>query len=712
MATIERIIERGKKQIPNFDEAKVRAAYEFAAEKHCDQKRSSGENYISHPLAVANILLDFSPDEDSICAALLHDICEDCGVNCETISKKFGKTVAHLVDGLSKLSRVNITGEERQINSLRKMFLSMARDVRVVLIKLCDRLHNMQTLHFLNEKKQQKIAHETLQIYAPIAARLGIFSIKAPLEDLAFFYLLPEKYENIQKQMKTHTSYREGILKNAKKKLSEILKKEKIDGEISARVKHFYSIFKKMERKNFENVDELYDIFALRIIVPKVSDCYALLGRVHQSFIPLSKRFKDYIAVPKPNGYRSLHTTVLGLSGLKEKSLPIEIQIRTKKMQHEAEFGIAAHWNYKENKEQKADEKSRWIVSLLEIEKTQKDNTEFMNDLRIDTFSDRIFVLTPRGEVRDLPAGATPVDFAFSIHTDIGLTIKMAKINGKIAPLDSILKNGDVVEIIKSKTPRPHQHWLSFVKTSIAKNQIRRFFASQDRDKILRDGREILNKVLEKFGLPPLSPHLKILQEFDKNRKTLHDREELLEHVGNGSLAATLIVKKILRNRGIFLQKKEKVEKEKTPDARKSEILIDNQSGIPVHLAQCCAPQLPEPIIGFVNRGKSISVHSQNCKNLEKIPPSQLVEARWAEAKQPEKINLKIFTNKNRPGVLAEITQIFADKKINIEKISPQKLSPLHFEIDAEIEVPNFEILESVFAQIEKIYAVEKICKV
>jgi GTP pyrophosphokinase len=601
---LTKMLSRAHRRINNLNESRVKKAFEFAAQKHGGQKRASGEDYISHPIGVANILLDFSPDEDSLIAALLHDVTEDCGVSQEELEKRFGATVMKLVSGLEKLSRLQARGESRQVGSLRKMFLAMARDVRVVLIKLCDRLHNMQTLHFLKSEKQIRIAEETLQIYAPIAARLGIFAIKGPLEDLSFFYLWPEKYEQIAQQMKKHEENRTRILKSARKTLWKILKEEKIIGDVVGRVKHFYSIFKKMRRKDVETVDELYDLFAVRIIVPSISDCYAVLGRVHQTFTPLSKRFKDYIAVPKPNGYRSLHTTVIGISGAKTKSIPVEIQIRTQKMQIESEFGVAAHWSYKENKTpQKVAEKSNWIKSLVEIEETQKDNQNFLSDLKIDTFSDRIFVLTPNGEIRDLPAAATPIDFAFSIHTKIGLCTRATKINGKIAPLNSILKNGDVVEILKSKTPQPHQNWISFTKTSLAKNQIRRFFSGLDREKILRDGREILNKSLERFSLPPLDPHLQILKDFDPNRKTLRDREEILEHVGNGSLSSSLVVKKILKNRGEVFAKNKKIHRPNNEGKKEFEILVDGQKGIPLRSAGCCKPKPFDPIVGFATRG-------------------------------------------------------------------------------------------------------------
>ena len=700
MPTIEKLISRAQKQIPALDSERVLHAFEFAKESHANQKRASGENYICHPLAVANILLDLNPDEDAIIAALLHDVTEDCDVDCKAIEKNFGSTVAKLVDGLEKISHLRATGEDRQINSLRKMFLAMSKDLRVVLIKLSDRLHNMQTLHFVPPEKQQRIARETLQIYAPIAARLGIYAIKSPLEDLAFFYLQPEEYQDIATQMKKHEPHRTKILKSAKKILEKILRKENVTGQITGRVKHFYSIFKKLKRKGASSIDELYDIFALRIIVKNIADCYSLLGRVHQAFTPLSKRFKDYVAVPKPNGYQSLHTTVIGLSGTKKKSIPVEIQIRTEQMQQEAEFGIASHWHYKEKGKSVPDlRKADWVKSL--VVPGQKNNIEFMHDLATDAFSDRIFVLTPGGDVKDLPKGATPIDFAFLVHTDLGLCTKAAKVNGKIVPLQKELKNGDVIEIVTSKHPTPHQNWISFVRTSSARNRIRRFFKAQDREKIIRDGKQILNDQLERLGAGKLDAHLQVLKNFGNKKRSLQERLEIIERIGNGSLNVATIAKKLIAKREKRQQTFRKSETQ-TSKEKIDEILVAGEEKIPIRFASCCHPDPSKSIVGFVTRGQHVTIHFQDCKTIAKLDPARLIECKWSSEKRTEGVTFKIMTTENRPGLLFEIVKIFARREINLERVEPKRISPIHFEItlQAHVDIPLANKLVDLLEQI------------
>ena len=716
MISIDQIIRRAKKYLPDVNQKRIREAFEFAQNQHKDQKRTSGEKYIFHPLAVAGILLDFSPDEDTIIASLLHDITEDCDITIDDIKKKFGLNVAMLVDGMEKLSHIQAKGLERQVGSLRKMFLAMAKDIRVVLIKLADRLHNMQTLHFLREDKQKRIAKETLLIYAPIAARLGIYALKGPLEDLSFFYLFPEEYAEIAEQMKQHESYRTRILKNAKSSLQKSLKKDGIEGIITGRVKHFYSIWKKLQKKDKESIDNLYDIFALRIIVDNLSDCYSVLGRIHQNWTPLSRRFKDYIAVPKPNGYRSLHTTVIGLSGIKDKSVPIEIQIRTQKMQEEAEFGVAAHWAYKEVSLGISENKSEWIKSLIDIGKKTTNNKDFMNSLETDIFSDRIFVLTPNGDVHDLPKEATPIDFAFSIHTSIGLSSKAAKVNGKIVPLHHHLNNGDVIEIITTKNYQPHQNWISFVKTSQARNNIRKFFKSQNKEKIIREGRNILNKHLERFNLDKLNTNLQILKNISGKRKTLKEREEILERIGNGSLSPSNIIKGILKER--IDKEGEKFSKikinsndedqDKETENKKEEILIAGEDKIPIRIAECCHPKSQQPIVGFVTRGTHITIHSQNCRTLQNLDSKRLVEAKWAN-QEFDYVTFLIITNIDRLGLFRDIADVFAQRNIGLESGYSKRTSPITSEICLKARINNFDLANSVLDELEGLEGVKQV---
>ncbi len=704
MLSVDQLLKKADTFIPDLDKKRVKEAFVFAKEQHKGQKRASGEDYIYHPLTIANLLLDFLPDEDALIAALLHDVTEECDLTPKDIEKKFGKTVANLVDGMEKLSHVRAYGKDRQIGSLRKMFLAMAKDIRVVLIKLVDRLHNMQSLHFLRKDKQERIAEETLTIYAPIAARLGIYALKGPLEDLSFFYLYPDKYTDIAQQMRKHEPYRTRILKNAKKELKKALEEDDVLGEINGRVKHYYSIYKKMQRKNSESIDSLYDIFALRVVVPTIKDCYVVLGRIHQYWTPLSKRFKDYIAVPKPNGYKSLHTTVIGLSGIKTKSVPIEIQIRTPKMQEEAEYGVAAHWHYKDGSRTPL-KPGVWVKHLADIENKIKSNKEFFQNIQIDTFSDRIFVLTPNGDVKDLPQGATPVDFAFAVHSDVGMRIKIAKVNGKIVPLDYQLENGNVVEIVTSRDSNPHQNWISFVKTTSARNKIRNYLKSQNREKIVREGRELLNKQLVRFGLEELDPHLQALKNINNKKRTLKEREEILERIGNGSLSASKIVKNLLGKKDLSKKPANKTYKTKiiSETGEVGEILVSGEKKIPVKMPKCCAPKEGDRIIGFITRGGHVTVHKTDCKTIKNLDHARMVDARWASDKSAL-VTFIVNTNTDRVGLLRDIVDIFVKSGVSLKSFGfLERISPISAQIYLKAVVNNFEMITILMDRIESV---------
>lgn len=711
MLSFDSLIEKAHNLIPNINEERVRKAFFVASEVHKGQKRESGEDYIYHPLTIANSLLDFLPDEDALIAALLHDTTEDGKLTIEDLKNDFGETVAELVNGLEKLSHVSAHGKDRQIGSLRKMFLAMAKDIRVVLIKLADRLHNMQSLHFLRKDKQERIAEETLTIYAPIAARLGVYALKGPLEDLSFFYLYPEDYADIAQQMKKHEPYRTRILKNAKRDVLKILAEDGVKGEITGRIKHYYSIFKKLQKKETGDIDNLYDIFALRIIVPTIKDCYVVLGRIHQHWTPLAKRFKDYIAVPKPNNYRSLHTTVIGLSGVKTRSVPIEIQIRTPEMQEEAEYGIAAHWNYKEKRG--SEEASVWVRHLADIENKIKSNQEFVKNLQLDTFSDRIYVLTPNGDVKDLPFGATPIDFAFSVHTDVGMHIKAAKVNGKIVPLDYQLENGNVVAIITTKDSNPHQNWISFVKTTTARNKIRQYLKSQDKEKIIREGKDLINKQLKRFGLEELDPHLQALKEINGKKKTMREREEILERVGNGSLNAVKVVKGLLKTEEDKQAPKKQTYKTEieSESGKTSEILISGEEKIPVKMPQCCEPKEGDKIIGFITRGGHVTIHKKNCNTLKNLDPNRLVEARWASDKSSS-VNFIVKLKSDRVGILRDVVDIFVKHNVNLEGFGYlDNSSPLSPTLYFKAMISNFELVSHLMDRIEQIDGVAEVKK-
>ena len=711
MISFESLLKKSKKKIPNLNEEFFREVFDFARKKHDGQKRAGGEKFISHPIAVANILLDFSSDQAMIFAALLHDVAEDSDTSIDEISKKFGKEIGKLVAGMTKLSHVKACGEDRQIGSLRKMFLAMAKDIRVVLIKLADRLHNMQTLQFLSEEKQVRIARETLLIYAQIANRLGVFKLKSPLEDLAFFYLYPDEYHKISEQIIKHETYRDRIVKNAKNRIEKLFYENKIKGEVLGRVKHIYSIYKKLKRKDVDSINEIYDIFAIRIIVPKIADCYAMLGIIHKYFIPLSKRFKDYIAVPKSNGYQSIHTTVIGLSGIKNKTFPIEIQIRTPKMNEEAEFGVAAHWHYKEKGSNSPAEKSKeWISDLVEMERQFKNNKEFVQEISTDQFSDRIFALTPAGEIKDLPIGATPIDFAFSIHTDIGIRMHSAKINRKIVPLDYKIQNGEVIEIVTRKNAVPNQNWLQQCVTGRAKNRIRAFLRKKDESVLFREGKEIFNKNLVRFGLTKLDQKLSILKNYGNKNLTRKDREEILLRIGNGSISALSVLKKIITEKD---KKKTKVvdskiikKTKKTDEPNKNSIIIEGQSGLPIKMASCCHPQSPDQIVGFVTRGNSVTIHRRDCHSLAKLDPKRFVESYFFGQKPMQKVFLEIKLVFDRIGLLHDISAIFLREQVNVLNFFFKNRHIVVGTMIFVIEINDLERLDSVISKLENISGV------
>ena len=575
MVSLKNIIDRAQKYLPELDQARLRKAYRFSKKAHSGQVRYSGAPYISHPLATMDILLSLKPDEDTLVAAMLHDVPEDTPVALVEIEEKFGKKVARLVADLGKLSVVRARSKEAEVDNLRKMFLTMAKDLRVVLIKLADRLHNMQTLKYVPAEKRYRIARETREIFAPIANRLGLHQIKNQLEDLCFLHLSPREYDHIMEQLEKQGKIREEYIDYAKKVIQKVLKREGIEGEVTGRLKHKYSIYSKMKTKGKNSVDEIFDVFAMRIILPdkyqqkkEIFDhCYQVLGLVHNQWTPIPRRFKDYIAMPKVNGYRSLHTTVLGL-GVELRNQPTEIQIRTQSLHREAEFGIASHWWYSstngfstslsrgqvqewlkapQDLKRAGSLKAQveWLSALAQLQQEIENNSELVRNLKVDIFKDRIFVLTPMGEVKDFPVGATPVDFAYAIHTEIGHKCHMAKINGQIVPLNYKLKNGEVVEVVTQRNGSPSRFWLSFVKTSLACNKIKNWLNGLDREKNIKVGRDMINQQLLKLSKPLLGPNLSLLRSYGGKRQTLQNREYVLENVGKGLLGVHAVLKKI-----------------------------------------------------------------------------------------------------------------------------------------------------------------------
>lgn len=699
----------------------VTKAYNLAEEAHKDQRRVSGEPYILHPLAVAQILADMKIDTTTITASLLHDVVEDTSYTLEDIKKMFGKEVAFLVDGVTKLSRLNYrTKEDQQLNSMRKMFLAMAKDVRVVVIKLADRLHNMRTLRYMRSDKQMRIAQETLEIFAPLAHRLGIFNIKWELEDLSFRYLEPDKYYDLVDQMKQKRHVREEIVNEAIDVLKKALDEAHIHCEINGRPKHFYSIYKKMKKDN-RDLSQVYDLFAIRVIVDDVKDCYGVLGIVHSLWKPLPYRFKDYIAMPKPNNYQSLHTTVIGTRGQ-----PVEIQIRTWEMHRIAEYGVAAHWRYKEGNQtankDAFDEKMGWLRNLLEWQDTSNPK-EFVNALKLDAFSDEVFVFSPRGDVIDLPQGSIPIDFAYRIHTDVGHRCVGAKINGKIVPLDYKLKNGDIVEIITSKVGKPSLDWLNIVGSSESRSKIRSWFKKENREENIAKGLDALERECKRLGHDWKA--LNVGGRLGRVAKQMNagSEDDLVAAVGYGGFAVNTVLIKLLELHKKDLQKQEEktnslaaLEKLKTKKPVKHNgtgILVKGEPGLLVRLAKCCSPVPGDPIIGFITRGRGVSVHRADCPNVThgQNDVDRLIDVEWDyDGNERFEVNMEIVAD-DRTGIMAEIMATLAEMKISIlsvnAKTSDTKNVTIHMGISIK-DLAQFEFVATKIRRLKDVYAVER----
>lgn len=699
----------------------VTKAYQLAEEAHKDQRRVSGEPYILHPLAVAQILADMKIDTTTIMASLLHDVVEDTSYTLDDLKKMFGKEVAFLVDGVTKLSRLNYrTKEDQQLNSMRKMFLAMAKDVRVVVIKLADRLHNMRTLRYMRSDKQKRIAQETLEIFAPLAHRLGIFNIKWELEDLSFRYLEPDKYYDLVDQMKQKRHVREEIVNEAIDVLKKALDEAHIHCEINGRPKHFYSIYKKMKKDN-RDLSQVYDLFAIRVIVDDVKDCYGVLGIVHSLWKPLPYRFKDYIAMPKPNNYQSLHTTVIGTRGQ-----PVEIQIRTWEMHRIAEYGVAAHWRYKEGNQtankDAFDEKMGWLRNLLEWQDTSNPK-EFVNALKLDAFSDEVFVFSPRGDVIDLPQGAIPIDFAYRIHTDVGHRCVGAKINGKIVPLDYKLKNGDIVEIITSKVGKPSLDWLNIVGSSESRSKIRSWFKKENREENIAKGLDALERECKRLGHDWKA--LNVGGRLGRVAKQMNagSEDDLVAAVGYGGFAVNTVLIKLLELHKKDLQKQEEktnslaaLEKLKTKKPVKHNgtgILVKGEPGLLVRLAKCCSPVPGDPIIGFITRGRGVSVHRADCPNVThgQNDVDRLIDVEWDyDGNERFEVNMEIVAY-DRTGIMAEIMATLAEMKISIlsvnAKTSDTKNVTIHMGISIK-DLAQFEFVATKIRRLKDVYAVER----
>lgn len=665
---IERLLEKARQYLPPEKISLVQEAYDFSAKAHEGQFRLSGEAYIEHPLQVALTLADLQLDASSLAAALLHDVPEDCAVPIIDIETRFGPEVAKLVDGVTRLGKIAWAGEdiarsESQAKNLRKMLVAMAEDIRVVFIKLADRLHNMQTLHVQPPEKQKSIAQETLEIYAPLAHRLGIWELKWQLEDLSFRYLEPEKYRQIARLVAARRVQRENFIAQVIQVLKEEFAKAGLKAEISGRPKHLYSVYQKMQRYEAmgKHFDDIHDLLAIRVLVSTVSDCYNALGIIHTLWHPLPDEFDDYIANPKPNGYQSLHTTVMYMG-----TTPLEVQIRTYEMHHFAEYGIAAHWRYKEGErgDIRFEERISWLRQLIEWHREFSGAEEFLESVKTDIFNDQVFVYTPKGEIKDLPRGSTPLDFAYRIHTELGHHCVGAKVNGKLVPLNYKLNNGDVVEIMAVKGGRgPSRDWLrpnlGYVNTSSAREKIRQWFKKQKRQENIERGRELVEKEFKRLGIK-----LPALEELAKLFK-YDNPDDFLAEVGYGGISPHSVAIKLVSQ--IELPRMIS-----TPVAKKptSAIKVLGVGDMLTRLGECCHPMPGDPIIGFITRSRGVTVHRQDCPNIiHEREKERLIEVEWgqAEAIFPAKIQVEAW---DRMGLIRDITTVVAEEKVNIASVS------------------------------------------
>ncbi|HEX3045040.1 MAG TPA: bifunctional (p)ppGpp synthetase/guanosine-3',5'-bis(diphosphate) 3'-pyrophosphohydrolase [Bacillota bacterium] len=687
---------------------KIRDAYEFAATAHQGQKRESGEDYIQHPLEVAWIVADLGMDTTCVIAALLHDVVEDTDISIEQIKKKYNSEVAVLVDGVTKLSRLAFQSkQEQQMENLRKMFLAMTHDLRVIIIKLADRLHNMRTLKHLPLEKQKSIAKETIEIYAPLTHRLGMWKIKWELEDLSLRYLEPDFYYELVSKVAKKRQEREVFINNVKETLQRALAEMELKAEVQGRPKHFYSIYEKMQEQG-KDFTEIYDLMGLRVIVATVQDCYEVLGIVHTLWKPIPGRFKDYVAMPKSNMYQSLHTTVIGPGGE-----PMEIQIRTWEMHRTAEYGIAAHWLYKENgpDDQELRQKVTWLRHLIEWQGEMRDSEEFMETLRIGLFMDEVFVFTPKGDVKNLPAGSTPVDFAYSIHSTIGHKCSGAKINNRLVPLDYQLKNGDIVQIVTKPISGPSRDWLQFVKTSKAKNRIRQWIREQNREENIQSGRENIERELRKHGLE-VQENLRqeTLMEVAK-KLGFSNVEDLLASVGDQKITPNMVIGKL----GIEKEppKSVKPELEEKRRSRKPGhgIVIQGMENLLIRLSKCCNPVPGDPIVGFITRGKGISVHRKDCPNLTNEVPDRIIEAKWEQdARGTYPVDIEI-EGIDRVNLLTDIMNAISEMNLYLSAAKARIKKGTAF-INLTLEIAHSDQIQSIFKKVRKVEGVLQIYRV
>lgn len=697
----EGLIRRISRYNQNLDAKMLRKAFEFSYNAHLNQLRKSGEPYFDHPLEVAKILIGLKMDYETVAGGVLHDVAEDTEVSIETVEKEFGSNIALLVDGVTKISEIKLLEfEERQAENFRKMLLSMVRDIRVILIKFADRLHNMRTLEYLPEKKRRRIALETREVYAPLAHRLGLAKIKWELEDLSLKYLEPDVYSDLNRRINDTRRNREDYIQQVTKPIREALVQAKIQATFEGRPKHFFSIYNKIVIRGIP-FEEIYDLLAIRVIVEKIEECYHTLGIIHSLYTPIHERFKDYIATPKSNGYQSLHTTVMGPGGRR-----VEIQIRTEQMHRTAEDGIAAHWRYKEGKlrEDDLDKHLVWLRQVLDFEENEVDSSSFMEHLKVNLFQDEVFVFTPKGDLHRLPAHSTPVDFAFSVHTSVGIHCLAAKVNGKIVPLSYELRSGDTVEILTSTNQQPNNDWLKFVVSSRARSRIKKYLRDKEFESSALLGEEILTRALQKFSIKLKEVNVAELA----SKSTLKDAKSLYAALGRGELKLESLLRKILPEDKPQLEDSNFITRfiEK---ARKSTrgVRVAGMDNIMISFGKCCNPVPGEPITGIVSRGRGIVIHTNACKNLLHLmqDPDRIIDVSWDVEKGARFLAGIYILGERRNKFISDITEAVAAIDANIVGVSMNSEVSL-MNCVLSVEVYDLDHLNRVITKLRKVAGV------
>jgi GTP diphosphokinase / guanosine-3',5'-bis(diphosphate) 3'-diphosphatase len=710
--TIAELIAKVQTYDPSLDGAWLARAYEVADDAHEGQRRASGESYIEHPLAVAGILADLEMDKQTIAAALLHDVVEDTSITSEEVAAQFGEEIARLVEGVTKLTSIPYQSkEDAQVENLRKMFMAMAKDIRVIIIKLADRLHNMRTLASLPPAKQHAIARETIDIYAPIAHRLGIWKIKWEIEDECLRYLDPEAFREIVERVAKTRREREDEVRNAIESLRDEFAEMNVNAEIQGRPKHFYSIYSKI--KKGRDFSTIYDLTAIRIIVDSVKDCYAALGAVHARWTPLPGRFKDYIAMPKPNMYQSLHTTVVGPAGE-----PLEIQIRTWEMHRTGEYGIAAHWRYKEGgKADQFENKLSWLRALLEWQKDMRDSRVFMENLKLDLFDSQVFVFSPRGDVYSMPAGGTPLDFAYSVHTDVGNHCVGAKVNGRIVPLDYQMQNGDICEILVNKSSaRPSLDWLSVVKTSSAKHKIKQWFRKELREENVLAGQEALERELARAGLRTDTARGELIERI-AGRLSYSTPTDLFAAIGFGDASAQAVANRMrdeLKGDNVVdLTKIRKIPARKSP-RKSSGVRIAGVDDVLVRLSKCCSPVPGDPIIGYVTIGRGVSVHRADCPNVAYMnaTPERILQSQWTNALDAtHAVDIEVEAE-DRAQLLQDIMGVFAELKTQVSSVTARVRKDGMAVTSLTVQIRDLDHLHKILTKLGALRKVRRVYRV